>query len=386
MEIRVNPVDRRLFHAILLLNILHVKFKTIVKCRWETMMKRKTQPAPEPLTHSATEIEFAETFLETIQSSRNTSISYRYGLSRMAEFIADTRYISSPLPYPASQLKDDVLVKFYEWMVKRKYAEQTLTSYLAVVKRFLIWLDANDHLTASFQVGKAVNRLRATRGNRRIAKAGREPDPGLARIVTYYDEIPLPSPDEKRGQIKRLEILRARAIVHTLYASAGRVSEVASLTREIVLDGRKAEVRITGKGNKDRLLLLTKEAQTAIAAYCREREDNYPGLFISHGREAGKTLGRGTLWAVVKKATKELGLFKGTSPHAFRHFRAQQLLHEGMDLDVLQAYLGHADIRTTRRIYAPYTAAEKVRDQLETFGRSAQDAAQDAAQDDKVTG
>ena len=64
-------------------------------------------------------------------------------------------------------------------------------------------------------------------------------------------------------------------------------------------------------------------------------------------------------------------------PAAFRHFRAQQLLHEGMDLDVLQAYLGHADISTTRRIYAPYTAVDKVRDQLETFGQSAKDAAND---------
>src|SRR5512135_611053 len=347
------------------------------------MSKRKTEPQPAPSAHSATEIEFAETFLETIQSSRNTAISYRYGLSRLAEFIADTHYIKAPLPYPASALKDDLLVKFYEWMVKRKYAEQTLTSYLAVVKRFLIWLDANDYLPSGFQVGKAVNRLRAARGNRRRAKAGREPDPGLPRIVTYYDAIPLPQPVEKRGAIKRLEILRARAIVHTLYASAGRVSEVASLTREMVLDGRKAEVRITGKGNKDRLLLLTKEAQQAIAAYCRERDslgDNYPGLFVSHGRDTGKQLGRGTLWAVVKKAAKELGLFKGTSPHAFRHFRAQQLLHEGMDLDVLQAYLGHADISTTRRIYAPYTSVEKVRDQLETFGRSAKDAASDSSQ------
>src|SRR5512137_2368897 len=173
------------------------------------MSKRKTGPRPEPSAHSAAEIEFAETFLETIQSSRNTAISYRYGLSRLAEFIADTRYVTAPLPYPARELKDDLLVKFYEWMIKRKYAQQTLTSYLAVVKRFLIWLDANDRLTANFQVGKAVNRLRAARGNRRVTKAGREPDPGLARIVTYYDAIPLPSPDERRGQVKRLEILRA---------------------------------------------------------------------------------------------------------------------------------------------------------------------------------
>ena len=118
---------------------MHIKFKTIVKFDQITMPKRETKLAPEPITHSATEIEFAEAFLATIQSSRNTAISYRYGLSRLAEFIGDTRYVTAPLPYPASQLKDDVLVKFYEWMIKRKYAEQTLTSYLAVVKRFLIW-------------------------------------------------------------------------------------------------------------------------------------------------------------------------------------------------------------------------------------------------------
>ncbi len=353
-------------------------------------MKKAVRENPTPPSRKATQmdstpsptIEHAEAFIETILTSPRTAATYRFGLACLAQFITDTRYVSSPPPYSPGDWRDDILVKFHQWLIKQRYAPASQENYLAAVKRFLIWLDANDHLPSGFQVGKAVNRLTAARGNRRAAKAGREPDPGLPRIVTYYDGIPLPSPEEKRGKIKRLEILRARAIVHTLYASAGRVSEVASLTREMVLDGRKSEVRITGKGNKDRLLLLTQDAQRAIAAYCREREDNYPGLFISHGRDMGKSLGRGTLWAVVKRAAKELGLFKGTSPHAFRHFRAQQLLHEGMDLDVLQAYLGHADISTTRRIYAPYTSVEKVRDQLETFGRSARE----AASDDKMTG
>ena len=347
-----------------------------------TPPKQKREPgkakrSPALPQHTASEIEFADAFIATLVSSPNTVISYRYGLGRLAEFIADTKYVPPTLPYPVSKFGDDLLLKFHEWMVKREYSEQTRTNYIAVTKRFLIWLDANDRLPGGFQVGKAVNRLTAARGTRRSAKAGREPDPGLPRIVTYYDAIPLPSPDVPHSRIERLKILRARAIVHTLYASAGRVSEVASLTREMVLDGRLSEVRITGKGNKDRMMLLTKDAQNAIAAYCRERDDDHAGLFISHGRGVGKPLGRGTLWAVVKRAAKALRLYKGTSPHAFRHYRAQQLLHEGMDLDVLQAYLGHADISTTRRIYAPHTAVGKVRDQLETFGRSAKDAAKD---------
>lgn len=347
--------------------------------------KQPKSTAQTPITpFTVADLEYGEQFIATIASNPRTADAYRYGLARLAEFIADTNYTTTARPpapkFATANLRDDVLLKFHEWLAKAKYAEPTRDNYLAAVKRFLIWLDANDRLPSNFQVGKAVNRLKAARGSRRTAKAGREPDPGVPNIVTYYDAIALPASDEKRGKIKRLEILRARAIVHTLYASAGRVSEVASLTREMVLDGRKSEVRITGKGNKDRVMLLTADAQRAIAAYCREREDSYPGLFISHGRDVGKSLGRGTLWSVVKKAAKALGLFKGTSPHAFRHFRAQQLLHEGMDLDVLQAYLGHADISTTRRIYAPYTAVEKVRDQLETFGRTAKEAAKDSGQ------
>lgn len=348
---------------------------------------RSTAPIPKvSATDADTEAEIkptiadAEEFIATILTSPRTAATYRFGLTCLAQFIAESDYIATPQPYLSKDFRDDLLVKFQQWLVEQRYAAASQENYLAAVKRFLIWLDANDRLPASFQVGKAVNRLKAARGSRRTAKAGREPDPGVPNIVTYYDAIALPASDEKRGKIKRLEILRARAIVHTLYASAGRVSEVASLTREMVLDGRKSEVRITGKGNKDRVMLLTADAQRAIAAYCREREDSYPGLFISHGRDVGKSLGRGTLWSVVKKAAKALGLFKGTSPHAFRHFRAQQLLHEGMDLDVLQAYLGHADISTTRRIYAPYTAVEKVRDQLETFGRTAKEAAKDSGQ------
>jgi len=73
-----------------------------------------------------------------------------------------------------------------------------------------------------------------------------------------------------------------------------------------------------------------------------------------------------------------LGLKPGSGPHAFRHFRAQSLRDEGMDLGLLQALLGHSSIETTRRIYAPHTSVSQLVDALSTYGISAGEAARKA--------
>lgn len=329
------------------------------------------QPAAPTLEH-------AEAFVASLGGSQHTAETYAQALRRLAECLHETEYgdwHDASVPYPAGALEDDLLLHFYRWLQSRGYRPRTRSVYLAAARRFLVWLDAHDLLPSSVSVTKAGNRLKAVQGRvSRSSDVARAVDPELPSIVTYYDQVQLPS----RG-VKRLLLLRNRAIVHVLYASAGRVSEVASLTRADVLDGRQDEVLIRGKGGRHRVILLTPEAQRAIAAYCKARNDRHPGLFISHGRDRGKPLGRWALWKVVKDAAEVLELFRGTSPHDFRHYRARQLLHEGMDLDVLQVYLGHSDVATTRRIYAPYTALEKVKDQLATFGLSPGDAGQPSA-------
>lgn len=328
-----------------------------------------TQKPPSLPPPTVSNLEFGDAFIATI-SGDSTADTYRYALGHVARFVSEM----GSGGHSVFDFQANVLKKFFEWMKAQEFARATIDKTLSAFRRYLEWLDADDHI--KFSLSKAESKLKAARRKLKPSKSGREPDPGIPRIVTYYDGQPLPQGDTYNIKQQRFKLLRARAIVHTLYASAGRVSEVASLTRDAVLDGKLSEVRITGKGGKDRMLLLTEDAQRAIAAYCRARgDDGHDGLFISHGRGAGRTLARGTLWAVVKEAANALGLYKGTSPHAFRHFRAQQLLHEGMDLDVLQSYLGHADIGTTRAVYAPHTNKEKLRDQLATFGVSAREAA-----------
>ncbi|BCX03184.1 MAG: tyrosine recombinase XerD [Candidatus Roseilinea sp.] len=322
-------------------------------------------PSPTVVTDA-----LAQAFLASLHdASDNTRAAYKAGLSLAVE--------------AKLKLDEDVLQRFSDFLAKRKFARATRRLYLASLRRLLEWMDAHDLLPAGFNRAKAEAKLRVSRGDARAGYRHRAIDPDLPRIITYYDEQPLPEPDGKsnerhwrrwRSTTKRLELLRDRAIMHTLYASAGRVSEVASLTRAQVADGRAGEVLITGKGNKQRMLFLTPEAQAAIRAYCNERDDPYPALFISHRRNKGQPLTRMSIWRAVKRAAKALGLSKAASPHAFRHYRATQLLNEGMPLESVQAYLGHASPETTRIVYA-HTRTAVLRDQLNTYGLSAKEAA-----------
>lgn len=320
-------------------------------------------------------------FLATVQAPR-TADTYRWALNAFQRFIEETQYADYDQkdgvpPYPITNLQDDVLESFYYWLTDEYRSQQTQRTYLSAVRRFLVWLDARDLMAPGFQLGKAQNRLKAAQGARKSAPyKHRRVDPELPQVISYYDKLPLPPHEDRKSRLERLKVLRARAIVHTLYASGGRVSEIASLTREMVLDGRLDEVHLIGKGGQPRVILLTTEAMQALQAYIAERGDDYPGLFVSHGRGYGQPLGRGTIWSIVKKAAEALGLHRSTSPHSFRHFRATQLLNEGMPLESVQAYLGHQDISTTRKVYA-HTKTAVLRDQLATFGRSPTEAIED---------
>lgn len=298
-------------------------------------------------------------FITSMHSaSENTRNAYKSALTLAA---------SIKLP-----INEDALKAFAANLAKRKFAKATQQLYVAALRRLLEWLDANDKLPAALNRAKAEARYRVSRGSTRSGYRHRLADERLPQVIQFYDTQELPD-SKGAGARKRLEILRSRAIMHTLYASGGRVSEIASLTRGQVSDGNASEVLITGKGNKERMLFLTPEAQASIRVYCRERADSQPALFISHGRGKGQALTRVSIWRAVKAAAKALGLSAITSPHSFRHYRATQLLNEGMPLESVQAYLGHASPATTRIVYA-HTKTAVLKDQLRTFGLSPKEA------------
>ncbi len=144
--------------------------------------------------------------------------------------------------------------------------------------------------------------------------------------------------------------LRDRTLLELLYASGLRASEVCSIALNDIHENLGV-VRVTGKGNKQRLVPMGEPAREAITSYlkhCRPLLDRSP--LLSQGRlllsNTGRPLERVRVWQIVSHYARRAGL--KVYPHMLRHSFATHLLMGGADLRVVQEMLGHADIATTQ--------------------------------------
>ena len=152
--------------------------------------------------------------------------------------------------------------------------------------------------------------------------------------------------------------LRDRALVETAYAAGLRISELA--TAQIgLLDLGRGELRVYGKGRKERIGLLGRPARAAIAAYLEDGRPVLLGrrsgaaadapppaeLFLNH---RGEPIGVRGLRYRLDLLCRRAGLPEGVSPHTLRHSFATHLLDGGADLRIVQELLGHESLATTQ--------------------------------------
>jgi integrase/recombinase XerD len=164
---------------------------------------------------------------------------------------------------------------------------------------------------------------------------------GLPRFLTV-DEVDrlLAAPD-----LKTRRGLRDHAMIHTLYATGLRVSELVGLRVDgMNLDG--AFVRCVGKGNKERVVPLGASARDAVREYIDSARAGHASewLFL---KPNGMPLTRNGFWSLLKRYARKAAIAKNISPHSLRHSFATHLLERGADLRAVQTMLGHADITTT---------------------------------------
>jgi integrase/recombinase XerD len=161
--------------------------------------------------------------------------------------------------------------------------------------------------------------------------------------------------------------LRDRAILETMYATGLRASEVIGL-RPNDVDLSVGIVTAFGKGRKERLVPLGREAQSWIRRYLEKvrprlaRGRRADVLFLSNRAARLTHMG---LWTIVRRHAVRAGVDRILTPHVLRHSFASHLLERGADLRALQAMLGHADISTTQ-IYTHITR-ERLRSIYDQF-------------------
>ncbi len=209
----------------------------------------------------------------------------------------------------------------------------TANRRLTVFKRFFRWALRERLLSKD-----PTLRLNAARQPMRVPKTLSE-----AQVEALLNA---PDTDASLG-------MRDRAMLELMYASGLRVSELVTLKTWHV--GMNEHVlRITGKGNKERLVPFGQIAGQWLQRYMSQGRGEILGglqsedLFVTaRGSRAGEAMSRVMFWSLVKKYALQAGITVPLSPHTLRHAFATHLLNHGADLRAVQMLLGHADISTT---------------------------------------
>ena len=155
----------------------------------------------------------------------------------------------------------------------------------------------------------------------------------------------------KVPSLHQIQGIRDRAILELMYATGLRVSEAVNLkVSDINFD--VGFLRCIGKGSKERIVPLGKEARFSLKRYLEKARPKLlkkspaePVLFLSR---LGRRISRQSFWKLIKFYAKKAGIKKNIRPHTLRHSFATHLLEGGADLRSVQEMLGHSDISTTQ--------------------------------------
>lgn len=256
--------------------------------------------------------------------SDNTIVSYEADLKRLRAYFADYAITE------ANAITGDALIAHLRDLRAQGLASSSIARHLATLRAF----------------GRFLAHFGFTENN---------PAELLERPVTWKQ---LPRGMHLKHIDKLLEApdaddpmrLRDIAAIEVMYATGCRASELGTITVDD-FHNDLGIVKITGKGNRQRLVPIHDTAITAVRTYLDElrpklaREDRHTGvLFITR---RGTAMDRFAVWAMIKKHARAAGL-KDVHPHTLRHTFATHLLGGGADLRVVQELLGHARVTTTQ--------------------------------------
>lgn len=273
-------------------------------------------------------------FLKHIEQERelspNTVKAYRRDLRDLEAFVGE--YLGDP-GWSWPQVDRLTLRSFLGWCQHRELSKRTIARKLSAVRTLFRFLHAEEIIPQNPARG-----IRSPRAERRL--------PGhLPRRV--LDEVF--SLAERWAGENDLEGARALLLLELLYGSGLRLSELHGMNVEEIDEAAK-QVRVLGKGRKERVAPLTASALRALDRY-RPRRVEVAGLTDAGPllvNRAGGRLSRRSIQRCVRELIRQVGAEERVSVHSLRHSFATHLLDAGADLMAVKELLGHASLATTQ--------------------------------------
>lgn len=282
--------------------------------------------------------QFIDSFLIYLKvekgSSPHTLENYLGDLLQFFEFAAGSCELSISQFDPAQV--DRLLVRSYLGELQKKgYRRSSIARKLTAIRSFYNYLVRQGLLETSPVKSVSTPKLEK-------------------RLPEFMDQKEVLKMLEKPAKDNSLGI-RDKAIMEVLYASGIRVGELVNLDTAN-LDLRSQRLKVLGKGSKERLAPLGREAVHALERYLYTARpqleiNDQKALFLNY--QGGRLSVRGVRF-IINKYLKQLAMEKHVSPHTFRHSFATHLLEGGADLRSVQELLGHVQLSTTQ-IYTHVT-------------------------------
>lgn len=258
--------------------------------------------------------------------SENYQLSVRRSLEAFSEWVASTAAIKEPSEVTLEHLRSYLGHR----RLDNSLAASSLRVNLIALKIFFRHLAAKQIIPEDL-----AEQIDSPKLEKYLPETLNEP-----AVTQLLEAIDVAKPLGKRD----------RAILELLYASGLRVSELTNARLEN-LHLEERVIRVTGKGNKTRLVPVGTVAVQALEAYLEferpilVRPKTSSEIFLS---QWGKRLTTTRIWQIVKERARLAGIDTNVYPHLLRHSFATHLLGNGADLRVIQELLGHADIATTQ--------------------------------------
>ena len=257
--------------------------------------------------------------------SPNSIAAYRHDVELLQQYLALSKLELSPLAMTPGHLQ--TFLQYINELGMSAYSQARILSGVKAFYKYLLFEELVDKDPTTLIEGPKIGR--------------KLPDTlSYSEIVTLLEAVDLSTPEGARN----------RAMLEVLYSSGLRVSELVDLKRSNVYFDI-GFLRVTGKGEKERLVPIGSDAMKYLRSYLEEIRVHTP---VQKGFEGyvflnrrGKKLSRVMIFTIIKNLVKKTGLNKVVSPHTFRHSFATHLIEGGADLRAVQEMLGHESITTT---------------------------------------